>query len=689
VLSKEIGYIERLGVEIKTNSRIGEEIGLEELRKSYGAIFISTGAHESLKLGVPEENACGVIHGVEFLRDMNMGKKVEVGKQVAVIGGGNVAIDASRVARRLGAVVKIIYRRSRSEMPATPSEVEAAEEEGIELMFLAAPTRIIAENGRVSKLECIRMELGAPDESGRRRPNPVEGSEFVLDVDTVIPAIGQASDVEFVKGLGLEVSPRGTIKIDEATLATNIEGIFAGGDVVTGPAMVVDAIAAGKKAACSIDEYLKGETLTSKEDKRVPQKLGEEEVAQIKERFTSLNRVKASELEPEARVSAFEEVEQVYSIYEAQDEAGRCFASQIEGCIECGECEERCDAEAIDFGQEDEIIEVEVGSIILATGYEQFDPIVVAEYGYKKYDNVLTGLEYERMVNASGPGGGQILLKDGREPKSVGIIHCVGSRDVNYHEYCSRVCCMYALKFSHLLREHIPGVEVYQCYIDMRCVGKSHEEFYNRLLEEGVNFVRGRVGEVTNVAETAEEKGKLVMQVEDMLIGQQRRIPVDMVILCCALEPRSDSDEIARLFRTSKSADGFFLERHPKLDPVATFGDGIYVVGCCQGPKDIPDTVVQASAAAARTLALISKGNVETEAAIAVVDEQLCSGCKTCNSLCPYSAIAFDEEKRVSVITEALCKGCGTCAAACPSGAITARQFTSEEIMSQIEGVLV
>lgn len=248
---------------------------------------------------------------------------------------------------------------------------------------------------------------------------------------------------------------------------------------------------------------------------------------------------------------------------------------------------------------------------------------------------------------------------------------------------------MYALKFSHLLKEHIHGVQVYQFYIDMRCFGKGYEEFYNRLLAEGVNFVRGKPGEITDVAETPEERGKLVIQVEDTLAGQQRRIPVDMVVLCSALEPRSDSDEVARLFRISKTADGFFLERHPKLDPVATPSDGIYVVGCCQGPKDIPDTVAQASAAAARALALISKGTVEIEAGIAAVDEQLCSGCKTCIMLCPYSAISFDEEKEVSVVNEAVCKGCGTCAAACPAGAITARQFTTEEIMAQIEGVLV
>ena len=355
----------------------------------------------------------------------------------------------------------------------------------------------------------------------------------------------------------------------------------------------------------------------------------------------------------------------------------------------CKLCERFCEANAINHEMEDEYEEIEVGSIIIATGFQQMDPSVITQYGYGRYENVITGLEFEVMSNASGPTTGNILLADGTEPKSVAILHCVGSRDKNYHEYCSRVCCMYSLKYSHLLGEKIPGVDIYQMYIDLRCFGKGYEEFYNRLQEEGVNFIRGRAGEVTNVAETPEEKGKLIVLVEDTLIGRQRRIPVDMVILSTALEPQADVEEVARLFNISRSADGFFLERHPKLEPVSTATDGIFVVGCAQGPKDIPDTVAQASAGAARALAMISKGKVEIEAATSVVDEELCSGCKICIALCPYSAISFDEEKKIASINEALCKGCGTCAAACPSGAITSKHFTNEQIMAQIEGVLV
>ncbi len=313
----------------------------------------------------------------------------------------------------------------------------------------------------------------------------------------------------------------------------------------------------------------------------------------------------------------------------------------------------------------------------------------MTQFGYGRYDNVITSLQFERMTNASGPTGGKIVLKDGTEPKSVAILHCIGSRDINYHEYCSRVCCMHSLKFAHIIREKIPDATIYDLYIDLRCFGKGYEEFYNRLQEEGVNFIRGRAGEVTDIAETPEEQGKLIVVCEDTLISRQRRLPVDMVILSVALEPRADVAETAKLFSISRSHDGFFLEKHPKLDPVATTTEGVLIAGCCQGPKDIPDTVAQASAAAARAMAIIAKGSVEIEPTTAFVDEKLCSGCKTCISVCPYNAISFDEGKKVSVINEAMCKGCSTCAATCPSGAITARHFTTEQIMSELKGVLI
>ena len=355
----------------------------------------------------------------------------------------------------------------------------------------------------------------------------------------------------------------------------------------------------------------------------------------------------------------------------------------------CRACEKFCEPKAINFEQEDEIIEVEVGNIIVATGFNVFDPTPIYQYGYKRLDNVITSLEFERMISSTGPTAGEIVLKDGSEPESIAIIHCVGSRDDKYHEYCSRVCCMQSIKFSHLIKEHLPGVKVYEFYIDIRSFGKGYEEFYNRVLDEGVIFFRGRPAEVTDIAETPEEEGKLIVQFEDTLIGKQRRLPVDMVILSVALEANPDAEAVARMFNISRSADGFFLERHPKLDPVATTTDGTFVAGCCQGPKDIPDTVAQALAAAAEVLAMISKGTIEIEAATAVINERICSGCQICKLVCPYGAILFDEEKEVCRVNEALCKGCGICVSGCPSDSITLNHFTNEQIVAQMEGMLV
>jgi len=680
VLDNEIDYVKELGVEIKTSTPV-RELG-QIFEQGYRAIFLGTGASVSQKMGIAGEDTIGIIHALDFLKQVNSESKVSVGDRVAVIGGGNAAIDAARAALRLGAKeVAIIYRRSRLEMPAAATEVGEAEREGVRLYFQAAPVRVLSQNGRLTGIECICMELGEPDASGRRRPMPVKGSEFTMDVDNVIIAIGQAVDKA---GLPKELtySGWGTLSVDPVTLETNISGIFAGGDVVAGPADVIAAIAAGKEAAESIDRYLSGTDLRQGRPEHITRV---KEVS--KEGVARKTRAAMPVLDPGKRDGSFAEVELGFDEKTAIEEAKRCL--NCAACSECLECVKVCEAEAIDHEVQDEIVEVDIGSIIVATGFQQFDPSVIYPYGYGRYDNVITGLQFERMSNASGPTGGEILLADERKPESIAILHCVGSRDENYYKYCSRVCCMYSLKYSHLLREKLPEAAVYQLYIDMRCPGSGYEEFYERLQKEGVNFVRGRAGEVTNIVERPEEEGKLIVVCEDTLVRRKRRIPVDMVILSCALEPCADADQVAKIFSLSRKADGFFLEKHPKLDPVATMTDGIFVVGCCQSPKDIPDTVAQASAAAARALALISKGKVEVEAATAVVDEEYCAGCKICLGLCPFKAISFDEEKEVSCINEAVCKGCGVCVAACPSSAITGRHFTTEQIMAEIEGVLV
>jgi len=354
---------------------------------------------------------------------------------------------------------------------------------------------------------------------------------------------------------------------------------------------------------------------------------------------------------------------------------------------ECGACEAVCDANAILYDQEDRTEEIEVGTVIVATGFELFDAGQIARYGYGRLKNVLNAIEFERLSHASGPTSGEILTAEGKPPKSVAIIHCVGSRDENYQEHCSRVCCMYSLKFAHLVLEKT-GAEVYNFYIDMRTPGKGYEEFYKRLLHEGVHFIRGKCAEVTEVAESPEEEGKLIVIGEDTLLGVTRRVPVDMVILSSGLAPRKDVDDVARMFSLSCAQGAFFLEKHPKLAPVEAASDGLFLAGACQGPKDIPDSVAQGAAAAACALALMDKGAVTLEPITSVIDPDLCSGCKMCLASCPYEAIEFDAEKGVSVVREELCKGCGTCVATCPSGVPKQKGFEDVQIYAEMEGIL-
>jgi heterodisulfide reductase subunit A len=358
------------------------------------------------------------------------------------------------------------------------------------------------------------------------------------------------------------------------------------------------------------------------------------------------------------------------------------------GGKKCGACIKVCEAGAMNFDQTDQIVELEVGVIILATGYDIFDSSQILQYGYGKYDNVITALEFERMTCAAGPTSGKIQLKDGRTPQSVAIIHCVGSRDKNYREYCSKVCCMNALKHAHHLRDKIDA-DVYQMYIDMRCTGDAYEEFYKRVSGEGVVFIKGKVAEVTDRARSEEEKGRLVVVAENALLGKVMRIPVDMVILCPAMIPRADATEIARKFSITQKASGFFLERHAKLEPQVSAMDGILLAGCCQFPKDIADSVSHGRAAAAVALELIDRGSVAAEAAIACVDETLCHGCGICEEICEFQApkVIVKGGRMVSTVNEALCKGCGACAVACPSGAMSIKHFTRDEISTMIKAL--
>jgi heterodisulfide reductase subunit A-like polyferredoxin/ferredoxin len=348
---------------------------------------------------------------------------------------------------------------------------------------------------------------------------------------------------------------------------------------------------------------------------------------------------------------------------------------------ECKTCETFCEADAIEYDQEEEIAELDVGAVVVATGYDLFDPRQKPQYGYDGA-TVITGLEFERLVNASGPTSGHIEI-NGKEPKNVVFIQCVGSRDKEGNEYCSRICCMYTAKQAHLVREKIPGATLRVYYTDMRAFGKGFEEFYNRVRAENVEYCRR---DLDDPIEVLSDNGEVVVKAKGF-----EDVTADLVVLATAVIPRSDSDELTRVLHINQSADGFLLEAHPKLRPVDTFTDGIFLAGCCQSPKDIPDTVAQASAAASRVCNILSKSKLEIEATTALVDEFECRGCGFCVDVCPYDAITLKEINQfghiveVAEVNEILCKGCGACSAACLSGAIQQKGFNDKQILAMIQ----
>jgi heterodisulfide reductase subunit A-like polyferredoxin len=607
VLKKEVAYIQKLGVDIKTGVQVGKDVTLEEVRRDYDALFVGVGAHGGVRLGVEGEDLPGVLEGVRFLRAVNLGEKTKLGKKVAVVGGGNTAIDCARTAKRLGAgEVSIVYRRSRAEMPASAEEVAAAEDEGIVMEFLTTPTRFLSQNGKLAKMECVRMELGKPDASGRPRPIPVKGSEFATSVDTVVAALGQAPETDFVKELGVALSKRGTVEIDPKTGATNIEGVFAGGDVVTGPAFVIDAIAAGRKAARSIDRYLNGEPLEVDEIGKEPAKLSEEEVKKLKERFPSRKRVNMREERVDKRTKCFGETVLGYSPEEGLEEASRCLAGQIEGCIECYECDRRCEAGAIAHGMQDEHVKVDVGAIIVATGLDFFDVSAIGEYGYGKIKNVVTAIEYERLTAASGPTFGALNRpSDGKIPYNIAFIQCVGSRDFRYEPYCSSVCCMHSTKEAMMAYEHEPGTKSTIFYMDMRAVGKRFQEYVARAKHEyNVTYIRGRPGSI----EVNAENDNPVIWYEDTTTGEIKSFEAELVVLAQAMVPRI-TRELAEILGIELDENGFIKTPDKLSHPLDTTKPGIFSCGYVHSPRDIPDSVTQASGAAGRAAEAITGGS--------------------------------------------------------------------------------
>lgn len=599
-LEAEIESIRRLGVEIKTNTPVGKDLTLEDIfRQGYKAIFVSVGAHKSQRLGIAGEDSKGVLHGVTFLRALNLGKTIKIGKRVAVIGGGNVAIDTARCAVRLGAEVVILYRRSRAEVPASDEEIEAAEAEGVKMEYLVAPTEILSQNGKVAGIRCIRMELGEPDASGRRQPIPIKGSEFEIDVDTVIPAIGQSPDLSFLtKDSGIETNESGNLVVDPMTLATTRQGVFSGGDVRTGPATAIEAIADGKRAALSIDKYLKGEELKESiiGEKEIPVKTSEIPTPKAKKA-----REKMPTLPLEQRLGGFGEVELGFTEEMATREANRCLDCGI--CSECLMCVDTCKAGAINHKMGEELAEVNVGSIIVSSGFGHFDAGLIYNYGYGKYPNVLTSIEFERILSASGPYQGELLRPSDRKvPEKIAWIQCVGSRDpIHGKSYCSSVCCTFSIKQAIVAKEHTTSpLDTTIFFMDIRTFGKGFEAYYERAKREhGVKFIRCRPSVIEEVTET--QNLKIKYETEDgKLIDEE----FDLVVLATGLTPPKDVETLATKLGIELNNYGFC--QTSVFSPIATSVPGILACGAFSGPKDIPETVAQASAAAGLASALLS-----------------------------------------------------------------------------------
>ncbi len=344
-------------------------------------------------------------------------------------------------------------------------------------------------------------------------------------------------------------------------------------------------------------------------------------------------------------------------------------------------CVEACGVGAVDLEMRSTTRELEVGAVIVATGFDVFDSGLMPQFGYGRYEEVLDALQFERMLSASGPTGGKVVLADGSEPGAIAFLHCIGSRDENANEYCSRVCCMYSMKQAHLAREKT-GAKVYEFYIDVNAFGKGYQEFYRRVRDEGIFFVRGKCADVARLG------GRLTVFAEDTLLGRQVELPVDMVVLAAGLVPARGAAELARVLGLQLGPEGFFTEAHPKLRPVSSLVDGIFLAGCCQGPKDIPDTVAQAGAASTEALSLLDRGTVQVEAGVSTVDAELCRGCGQCVLACPYTAVELSEEG-AAVVNEAVCKGCGLCVAACLGGAASLELGDDQQILANIEGLML
>ena len=602
VVERDIANVTALGVTIQTNSPVTD---LEALHHSgFDAVLVATGTPRSTTLDVPGEHLTGVRSGLDFLRDVRLGTAPDWrGRRVVVVGGGNVAMDAARTARRLGAShTTVAYRRGPDEMPAMASEVEDARREGVAFEFLVAPIEVVGDDtGRVTGLRCQRMALGAPDASGRRRPEPVEHSAFVIDCDAVIGAIGMVPDTgDFASTLTVRTDRR--IAVDPATRQSEIGYLFAAGDVVNGATDITRAVGEGRRAAHMIDRYLTGRPLDGF--------VALDDRLAVVDKDTVLSRQKhytPREATPDTMSLAdapidFSEVERVLTEVEALAGAGGCLDCGV--CSECGQCVHACPADAIDLNAKDQVIEVDVGAVVVSTGYKLFAADLKPEYGWGTYPNVITGMQMDRLLAPTRPFNTVLRPSDGKVPERIAYVSCTGSRDRTVdNPLCSKLCCMYSVKQNQLIMGTLPLADVTMHYIDIRAAGKRYDEFYEQSRAMGASYIKGRVSKITE-----KDNGDLVLRYEDIENGGAIvEAEYDLVVLAVGVQPNREVETLFTDEHLDLNEYYYVGEPDDDLDPGRTNIPGVFVAGAAAGAKDIVDSITHAGAAVSQVAAYLER----------------------------------------------------------------------------------
>ena len=600
VVDRDIRNVTALGVDIRTGTRVNSINRLFE--DGFDAVFVSIGAPIPKWLRVEGEDQDSVVSGIDFLEAVNRGDRPDLaGKRTVVIGGGNVAIDVARTAVRLGAgEVHLMCLEKRHEMPASEEEIDEALQEGVVIHNALGPVRIVEKHGHVAGVETIHC-TNVFDDEGNFSPTFKNGTGKVLPGEFVFVAIGQESATAMLEAEGFELNRNKTVKADPETLETNREGVFAGGEVVSGPSMIVEAGAQGKRAAFFIDRYLRGEAIDGVPfEQRLPV-VDRKRVIARQRKYRTLE-VEKGELAACDRTDCFDEVQLPLSEQQAVESAANCLDCGI--CSECRECEIVCPADAIDFDQRPVEKEYEVRSVVVSTGFRLFPAELQERYGYGKYKNVITAMQMDRLVAPTRPYNHILRPRDGKVPDNIAYVFCTGSRDHTMNNpICSRVCCMYSIKQAQLILGALPVADVTMYYIDIRAFGKGHDEFYEQTKAMGVRFVKGKVARIDE-----KDDGNLILRYEDIDNGGRIvETEHDLVVLSVGFVPNTDFLHLFDGERLEPDDLLFVREPEEETSPSKTSIDGVFVAGSASGPMDIPDTILHSGAAAAQTAAYLER----------------------------------------------------------------------------------